>query len=130
MIIDDSDLDCLIAHKVLVNMCFARNIILIKSAREGLAYLNNGSNKNELPEVIFLDINMPVMDGFGFLAAYSKCCASIKEQIKIVVLSSSDSSCDRKLMEKDPNVIQYLLKPMQPKHLWSIIQQVNHKKKI
>ena len=111
MIIDDNECDRFAQQKLMIHTGFARNVIVKKSAIEALVYLNNIDN--ERPKVIFLDINMPVMDGYAFLASYSKLSSRIKKYCNIVILSSSINSADMDTMTNQPHVIRYLSKPLQ-----------------
>ena len=68
-------------------------------------------NTSTIPSLIFLDINMPKMDGWEFLEAYSKMNAAFKTT-KIVMLSTSLSSFDKKKAEENPLVTDYMQKPL------------------
>lgn len=65
------------------------------------------------PELVFLDLNMPVMDGFEFLDLYAKAKEIEKSKISIVVLTSSDSKRDRdRIQQSNVNIAGYLVKPL------------------
>ena len=71
MVIDDSDSDLYVAEHYLKKYFVAANVISVESAAEGLNYLmKNVNSLEQLPSIIFLDIRMPVMDGFEFLEEY------------------------------------------------------------
>ena len=87
MIIDDSHLDQYISKKVLEKNLFAENISVFSAATSAVEHLNSLINyPNEFPEIIFLDINMPVMDGFDFVENYMKLPASLQNNCKIIML--------------------------------------------
>lgn len=65
-----------------------------------------------LPDLIFLDVYMPIMDGFGFLEAYSKKEYSGKENVTIIALTSSHDPRDMERM-KQFGVIKYMTKPLE-----------------
>ena len=125
MIIDDCEVDRFLAQKIIILSDFAGHILTMNSAHEALKYLNNNVDENKLPEIIFLDISMPNMDGFSFLAHYAQCDEKVKNHCKIVVLTSSTHPRDLQTLQRDPYVIRYLAKPLTPENLMTIYQQIN-----
>lgn len=102
-------------------MGFAEEIITTKSAGEGLAYLKNLSKKPDLlPEIILLDILMPVMDGFEFIEEFIKLPEAISKNCKIILLSSSESFKDLNKANKNRYVHKFLNKPLTEAHLAAI----------
>ena len=125
MIIDDCEVDRFLAQKIIILSDFAGHILTMNSACEALKYLNNNVDEDKLPEIIFLDISMPNMDGFSFLAHYAQCDEKIKNHCKIVALTSSTHPRDLQTLQRDPYVIRYLAKPLTPENLMTIYQQIN-----
>ena len=67
MLVDDNDTDNFIHKRVIELTGFAKNIIVKNSGKSALEFLeSNKSNLDALPDLIFLDINMPIVDGFVF----------------------------------------------------------------
>ena len=62
--------------------------------------------------VIFLDIMMPQMDGFQFLEAFEKLPEDQRMQMKVVMLSTSESFKDLNRANKNPYVRKFLNKPL------------------
>jgi two-component system nitrate/nitrite response regulator NarL len=111
MLIDDSEIDLFI-HRRFLELCqFSRELITYQSAETALEWLGN-LNGNEPPNVIFLDLNMPVVDGFLFLKLFTKLPDKIINRSRIVVLSSSNSITDREQVFLYKNVIEMITKPM------------------
>ena len=88
VLIDDNEVDNIITKKYLLDIDFAENIVIKSSAIKALDYLRTIEEKN-IPEIIFLDIRMPEMDGFEFLERYTYLDDKIKKKSKIIMLSSS-----------------------------------------
>jgi CheY-like chemotaxis protein len=111
MLIDDSEIDLFI-HRRFLELCnFSREVITYKSAETALERLQN-LNGHRPPNVIFLDLNMPVLDGFSFLNLFNQLPEKIKNQTRIVVLTSSNSVTDREQVFLYKNVIQMITKPI------------------
>ncbi|MEQ8576055.1 MAG: response regulator, partial [Fulvivirga sp.] len=94
MIIDDNEIDIFINQKVLEFNNFASEIINIQAAQNAIDQLKS-SKIEDIPNLIFLDLNMPIMDGFRFLYEFSLLPDEVRAKIKIVVLTSSDNSNDK-----------------------------------
>lgn len=69
-----------------------------------------------LPDLILLDLNMPIMDGFGFLDAFNKMEHPEKSRSKIIVLTSSHNSADMERVRKF-GITRYMTKPLQEEAL-------------
>ncbi len=111
VLIDDSDIDLFIQRRFLEVYNFSNELLLYKSAEEALGWLQN-LNGDAAPDVIFLDLNMPEIDGFSFLKNFRELPDKIREKSKIVVLTSSNSSKDREQAFAFKNVIQFITKPL------------------
>src|SRR4051812_13962186 len=100
MLLDDNDLDNFINEKTLEANNFARNIYINTSAQSAMEFLKNlltiGSNyKAAYPEIIFVDINMPMIDGFQFIENFKKETEAKLLSPKLVILTSSVYHEDR-----------------------------------
>lgn len=113
MIVDDDEIDGFVTKKTITDNHFAEKIITYSNAKNALEYLrSNEATPDELPTVIFLDILMPVMDGFGFLAEFDKMSDVIRKKCKIVLLSTSESFQDLNRANKNKYVAKFLTKPL------------------
>lgn len=111
MLIDDSEIDLFI-HRRFLELChFSKELITYQSAETALEWLRN-LNGNDAPNVIFLDLNMPVVDGFSFLNLFTKLPEKIVSRSRIVVLTSSNSVTDREQVFLYKSVIQMITKPI------------------
>ena len=119
MLIDDNSLDNFINKKLLETNGFAEVVTAYDSAENALSFLKAASSM-DIPEVIFLDINMPGMDGFQFLDAFENLDASIHQQCKIIMLSTSESFKDLNRANKNKFVRKFLNKPLTPEVIGAI----------
>jgi len=111
LLIDDSDIDLFIQRRFLEVYNFSRELLFYKSASEALNWLGN-LNGESAPDVIFLDLNMPEVDGFSFLKSFSELPQKIVSKSRIVVLTSSNSLQDKDMAFQHKNVIQFITKPL------------------
>ena len=121
LLIDDNDIDNFINERMITTNFFSSQVIVKTSGEAALKYLNDNADKeNYLPQVIFLDLNMPVMDGFAFLTEFESLPEKIKAISKIIVLSSSISPEDINRASTNPLVVKYVNKPLNDKYLSAI----------
>jgi CheY-like chemotaxis protein len=113
LLIDDNEIDLFIAESIVKSTAFAKRVYKECSGVNALNFLKSLTNEQDLPEIIFLDINMPVMDGFEFLKAFEALPAAIRKKPKIIMLSSSLVREEREKAMKFPSVIKYISKPLQ-----------------
>jgi CheY-like chemotaxis protein len=113
MVVDDALIDRVVAKKVMTRHAFAEEVITVESAMDALKYLSaHNKETDELPSLIFLDINMPEMSGFDFLDEYQKLPDDVKRKCIIVMLSSSLHPEDEQRALSSPYVHKFLSKPI------------------
>lgn len=121
LLIDDNPLDNYINQFVLENENFCLEILAVQSAGDGLDFLKEKKDPALLPEIIFLDINMPLVDGFGFLEEFAKLSEEINSKSKIIMLSSSLNPRDVERAKADPYVVKFIAKPLTTESLSELV---------
>lgn len=126
MLVDDNDIDNLINQKMLESIAFAENILVFGSALSAMDFLKNLDKmkavpQEMVPDYLFLDINMPMIDGFQFLNEFNNFSEAILAKTKIIMVSSSTSITDQMQSMENKNVIGYINKPLSPKNLAKVL---------
>jgi len=116
LMIDDDEANHFIAQRVLKRLEIEADILFAKHGEEALNIVKEVCQREQCPELILLDINMPVMDGFEFLEELQKSADLSSAAIKIVLLSSSMHHLDVARAKKYP-VINFIEKPLTPEKL-------------
>jgi CheY-like chemotaxis protein len=113
MLVDDNDTDNFISKRIIEITGFSKRVEVKNSGRLALDYLKaNQNNPEELPNIIFLDINMPIVDGFVFLYEFEKFNDLIRNKCKVIILSSSDNKRDIDKIVNNDYVIKFITKPL------------------
>lgn len=117
MLLDDNELDNFINQKTIESSHFASKVYVNTSSKSALEFLKNlevsGTNSTTLfPEIIFVDINMPMIDGFQFIELFKTTFPKKINNIKIIILTSSLSPSDKQKSETISENIIYLNKPL------------------
>ena len=121
MLVDDNDTDNFISRRIIEITKFADDVIVKNSGKGALDYLDEfKDNASELPDIIFLDINMPIVDGFVFLYEYEKFGNIVKDKCRVIILSSSDNKRDIDKIVNNDYVIKFVTKPLTEKTLEEI----------
>lgn len=124
-IVDDDDIFVFLTTKIIEQT----NLVdLIKVFGNGLDAINflkeNKNNVDALPDIILLDLNMPIMNGWQFLEKYNKLNPTIGKKITIYICSSSISPDDITRAKTISEVSDYIIKPITKDKLIDLIKKL------
>ena len=113
MAVEDSAIDQYVLGQMVKRCSFAEEVCMSSSAQEALDSLEALKNSNEeMPELIFLDIHMPNMNGFAFLTELEKKYGHIKDSMSVIILTTSLDPVDRTTSNSYSNIKMFLNKPL------------------
>jgi CheY-like chemotaxis protein len=110
-LIDDSEVDLYVHKKFLEIRQFANEIFTFSSPIKALEELTATPGEGS-PGIVFLDLNMPGINGFEFLDQVRQTSAAVYDRINVVILTSSTSMDDREKARSHKNVISFIPKPL------------------
>ena len=125
LLVDDSAADNYLHRRLINNLGIAEEIIVAQNGIEALDCLTAPADgEYPRPELIFLDINMPGMDGWEFLDAYERLEADRKAGMVICMLTTAYSDRDRERARQHGIVDDYLVKPLDKEMLLRVYRKV------
>ena len=131
LVIDDDSITIFLYQKILETASFCDNVEHATSGKEALSYFEKIEKgdipMDYLPEVILLDLNMSIMDGWEFLENFVQKFPNFAQKTNIFILSSSIDPMDQERISKDPNIAAFLWKPINEDEHFDIIKSFLNK---
>ncbi|MGL2966304.1 response regulator [Flavobacterium sp. XGLA_31] len=126
-IIDDDPIYQILVNKIIAMSETEYDVISFKNGKEALERLS-ASMEDELPEIILLDIEMPVMDGWDFMNNIEQALSHKSKKSAIYIVSSSIAHEDKEKAKTFPEIMGYFSKPMDTNKILEITKVINGKK--
>lgn len=124
-VIDDDPIYQIIVNKIIRKSELFSNVSSFINGKDAIDALKKTLENNELPpNIILLDINMPIMDGWEFMEEMVLLKSQINELIHIYIVSSSIAFEDKSKAKNYSEIIAYLSKPVNSNDL--ILIAANH----
>jgi two-component system, chemotaxis family, chemotaxis protein CheY len=123
-LIDDDRIFQQVTKKIIEESSLADCVLQFHDGEEAMHYLVAHRNETDLlPDVIFLDLNMPYMDGWQFLDVFKK--QKFRKKMIIYIISSSISLKDQERARTYSSVTDYMVKPMSRTDFESLVKTMN-----
>lgn len=126
LLVDDDSTSNFLTQMILEDLQVTDSIVVKKNGQEALDYINESCIKsnNPCPELIFLDINMPIMDGFELLDELQRLQGLKKDgsKVTIVLLTTSNNPKDIE-KSKSYNITYYIEKPLTEESIKNVLAQ-------
>ncbi|HZG00782.1 MAG TPA: response regulator [Chitinophagales bacterium] len=121
LLVDDNEINNLLHERLIELSDFGAPVVVRQTAPEALEFLLSiADSPDQIPEFIFLDIRMPIMDGFGFMDEFQKMPEALTGKSKVILLSSTLDPEDNEKAKRYPHVVKMLQKPLTVDQLNSI----------
>ncbi len=121
LLVEDDHITIMVCERIITMTSFASKIKSVVNGEEAIDYFKSIIGQDEeIPEIIFLDINMPIMNGWEFLNEFEKLKPSLPFSPRIFILSSTVDPEDYKKAEMFASVEEFISKPLTKQHLEKI----------
>ena len=112
-LVDDDKVFQITASRTIIAAQLTDKILQFENGEDALIFLKHHAGDSEtLPDYIFLDINMPFVDGWMFLEDYSLFKTNLSKKILIYMVSSSIDPRDVDRAKQNENIREYIIKPV------------------
>jgi CheY-like chemotaxis protein len=127
MLIDDDEIFTYIIKKIIEESEIAEQISIFSNGRDAINYLTEVAEEETLlPKVIFLDLNMPLLDGWGFLDEYIRLKPKMCKKINLYVITSSVSTYDHEKSKEYSDITDFIVKPLAKEKFISIVKKMSN----
>jgi CheY-like chemotaxis protein len=121
LLVDDDSITNFINERLIRKLNVTNDIKITMNGEEGINYIRAQGDKGEIcPELILLDINMPIMNGFEFIREFENLNIKDKEKVKIIILTTSKNIKDIELLKSLGN-FEFISKPLTEEKLFNCL---------
>ncbi len=118
LLVEDDPITVMVCDRIITMSAFAEKVTSCENGKFAIDYLKGLLSTNQqIPEIIFLDINMPVMNGWDFLEELDHINDSFIKMSRIYILSSTVDPEDYKRAKAFPAVVKFISKPLSKQFL-------------
>ncbi|MCW3109575.1 MAG: two-component response regulator [Segetibacter sp.] len=120
LLVEDDPITIMVCDRIIKMTSFAEKVKSCENGKIGIDYLSGLNENTPIPAIIFLDINMPVMNGWDFLEEFDKIKSRFKSLPRIYLLSSTVDPEDYKKAKNFSLVQDFISKPLSKEALQNI----------
>ena len=122
LLVEDDPITIMVCDRIIKMSAFAENVTSCENGKKAIDFLNNQTAASSyIPDIIFLDINMPVMNGWDFLEEFEKIHHTYKATPRVYILSSTVDPEDYKKAKSYSSVEDFISKPLSKEFLDKIV---------
>jgi CheY-like chemotaxis protein len=125
IVIDDSELDCFIIKRIIQHIDEDFVVLTYHNAVDALNAMKKAGAEAPYFSMVFLDLKMPVMNGFQFLDEFEKLPSAVKERHRILILSTTRNPSDISRLMSYDMVDSIIEKPITKEKLYSLLSDLN-----
>jgi len=126
--IDDDEIFLYLLERTCKKIKTVTKVYTAMHGKDGLDKIDSWlANKTPLPNIMFVDVNMPIMDGFEFLAKFKKKreeSVELKKIIPLVMLTSSQQASDKERARETGIIEKYIIKPSDTKEMEKMLKEL------
>ena len=125
ILIDDDEVSNQINQAIISKLDICNNLVIFPNAVQGLNYFKEVCTFEDCPELILLDLKMPVLDGFDYIREFNKYFEHFRKMTKLVLVTSSNIEKDRE-MAMSLGFDDYIVKPLSFHRLEEVLKKHFH----
>jgi CheY-like chemotaxis protein len=124
-LIDDDDIFVFLTKKTILKVSSDIDVEVFSDGLQAITHIREvKDNPEELPDIIFLDLNMPVMDGWEFLSEYEDIYTSLSRKNELYIVSSSISPHEMERSRNISSVSEFIIKPLVKEKFLEILENL------
>ena len=124
-LIDDDDIFVFLTKKTILKVSADVDVEVFSDGLQAITHLKEvAADPDKLPDIIFLDLNMPVMDGWEFLDEYERIYTSLARKNQLYIVSSSISPYEMERSRNISSVSEFIIKPLVKEKFLEILENL------